>query len=140
MVFKSLENGLMIGLKMEAFLSQLDIIRLSEESFALAKTCVFNLHKHPLLWRTQKCSRTLSAPSLHRTSFFALANSFAEVKVVLHLGELKTSILHSSTLQRRSFFFPLANCFTVAKVFLCLGEAMLQALGYVILTFCPFVA
>ena len=137
---------------MEAFLSQLDILRLSEDkclhyaqsSFVLAKIG-FALAKPSLRqrlalpWQTKDYSCFLSVPSLQQTPSFTTTNSFAKAKVSLLLGEPEASILQSSTSHRRSSLFALANFFTTAKVFLRLGKAVPSISGSTFLTFCPFV-
>ena len=124
--------------KITAFLSQPDILCLGEESFALAKTGVFNLRVLSSPWRTKnfmyaECSFFTTTRGLLRS-----CKPLRRGKGCLGLEEPEANVVRSSTLQQRSFLFVLANCLAVAKVSLRLGEVVPLDVSSAFLTFCHF--
>ena len=136
MVFIPLENGLMIGLKMEVFLSQPNILccgrkvlRLGKDTclhvadssfafvkvgFALAKVGfasvnLFIMAKGGFTVTNQKLILNFIYSFIASRLLLATTNSFVAVKVGLHRGEPKTSILQSLASHQQSSLFALAN-------------------------------
>ena len=99
MVFITLGKWAKDWAKMEAFLSQLDILHLGEQSFALAKTGVFILNDLPSPWRGLRCSIGLLCLSEFETH---------ACSILLLYNEGSPSQLRTSSLRRRPTF-TLAN-------------------------------
>ena len=133
LIFILLENGPMIRLKMEVFLSQLDILRCGKGSFALVKigfalANLFAATKDGFAMVNQKvifcmylllhCSESFASQWRTRGFYFAFF-SFATTKLFLRLGELLHSSEHTPSPRRVFQTVGGSSCFNFCP-FLCL--------------------